>query len=68
MGEGGEDLASDGLGLAALSAAGAFPSFCEGEAGASAVLDFSAAGLEGAGAAALESDSDLDAFLRDSDG
>jgi len=56
------------LGLAALSAAGAFPSFCEDEAGVSAVLDFSAAGLEGAGAAALESDSGLDAFLRDSDG
>ena len=54
--------------MAALSAAGAFPSFCEGEVVPSAVLDFSAAGIEGAGAAVLESDSDLDAFLRDSDG
>ena len=67
--------------MAALSAAGAFPSFCEGEVVPSAVLDFSAAGLGVAGAdspAGAESppagadspdvDSDLDAFLRDSDG
>ena len=68
-------MASDGLGLAALSAAGAFPSFCEGEGAGWAVLDFSPAGLGAAGAesppAGADSpdvDSDLDAFLRDSDG
>ncbi len=71
-----EEEESDALGLAAgslldFSALG----FSEGEGAGRAVLDFSPAGLGVAGAdspaAGAESpdvDSDLDAFLRDSDG
>ena len=42
--------------------------FSEGEGAGWAVLDFSPAGLGAAGAESLDVDSDLDAFLRESDG